>query len=149
MRVVIQRVKSSSVEIDGVVTASIDRGLNVLVGITASDTDADIDWIVRKIINMRLFCDSKGLMNLSVKDVDGDILLISQFTLFANCKKGNRPSFTEAAPSNLAKDMYDIFIDKMNVVLGKTVKEGVFGADMNVKIENDGPVTIVLDSKLK
>lgn len=148
MKVVIQRVKSSSVDIDGITISSIGLGLTILVGVCGNDIDADLDWIVRKIINMRLFSDSKGLMNLSVKDVNGDILVVSQFTLFANCKKGNRPSFTEAASPVFAKNIYERLIEKMNNATGKIVKKGVFGADMNLKIENDGPVTIVLDSKL-
>lgn len=149
MIAVLQRVTSSSVAVDGEVTGSIDRGFNVLLGIADSDTEDDLYWIAKKILGMRVFSDEEGKMNLDLKDVNGNILLISQFTLLANTKKGNRPSFIEAARPEKAVPLYEKIIQVLSEGLGKPVAKGIFGADMKVSIENDGPVTIVIDSQAK
>lgn len=149
MIAVLQRVTSSSVTVDGEVAGSIDRGFNVLLGIADSDTEDDLQWIAKKILGMRVFSDEEGKMNLDLKDVDGNILLISQFTLLANTKKGNRPSFIEAARPEKAIPLYEKMIQVLSEGLGKPVAKGIFGADMKVSIENDGPVTIVIDSQNK
>jgi D-tyrosyl-tRNA(Tyr) deacylase len=149
MIAVLQRVTSSSVTVDGEVVGSINQGFNVLLGVAESDTDEDSEWIAKKILGMRVFSDEEGKMNKDLKDIDGNILLISQFTLLANTKKGNRPSFIEAARPEKAIPMYERMIQKLSQGLGKPVAKGIFGADMKVDIQNDGPVTIVLDSQNK
>ncbi len=144
MRVVIQRSKHSKVTIDGKVNGEIDHGYVVLVGFTEGDNEAIIDKMVNKIVNLRIFEDDQGKINLSILDVNGSILSISQFTLYANCKEGRRPSFTEALNPTDATKLYDIFNEKLREYV--LVETGIFGADMKVEIYNDGPVTIVLDS---
>lgn len=147
MKLVIQRVKSASVSIDGQVYNAIQQGLLLLVGVGPEDQQEDLDYAVRKIVNIRIFSDDEGKMNLSVKDIQGEILSVSQFTLFADTKKGNRPAFTGAAKP----DMAEAFYQKFNQELAKevSVEAGVFGADMQVELVNDGPVTIILDTKNK
>ena len=147
MKVVIQRVLSASVEIDSEIKAKIGPGLLVLVGIEDADADEDIDWLASKIANLRVFADVDGVMNLSVKDVDGDVIIVSQFTLHALTKKGNRPSYINASKPEKAIPMYEKFVQQVQKELGKTVQTGIFGADMKVLLCNDGPVTIVIDSK--
>ena len=147
MKVVIQRVSSSSVTIDAKIVAEIQKGLMVLVGIEDSDTPEDITWLTSKIVNLRIFGDENEVMNLSVKDIDGDIIIVSQFTLHALTKKGNRPSYIKASKPEIAVPMYKEFVVQMQKDLGKKVQTGVFGADMKVALLNDGPVTILIDSK--
>lgn len=147
MRVVIQRVKSASVEINNKVNSSIMSGLLIFLGIENDDGKEDIDWLCKKITGLRIFDDKERVMNLSVADVDGEILLISQFTLHAKTKKGNRPSYIRAAKPDVAVQLYEQFKDKLNANLNKEVKTGEFGALMNVSLVNDGPVTIIIDSK--
>ena len=149
MRVVIQRVAEAKVEVEKNVLGKIDKGLLVFVGIEEADNDEDIEWLSRKIVNLRIFSDNDNSMNLSVKDIGGDILLISQFTLHASTKKGNRPSFVKAAKPEMAKELYLKFIDQLSHNLGKVVQKGEFGADMQVSLLNDGPVTITIDTKNK
>jgi D-tyrosyl-tRNA(Tyr) deacylase len=149
MIAVVQRVTCSSVTVDGEVVGSINQGFNVLLGVAESDTDEDSEWIAKKILGMRVFSDEEGKMNKDLKDIDGNILLISQFTLLANTKKGNRPSFIEAARPEKAIPMYERMILMLSEGLGKPIAKGIFGADMKVDIQNDGPVTIVLDSQNK
>lgn len=149
MRIVIQKVTHCSVEIEGKIKSSIGRGLLVLVGVEDRDTDADIEWLSNKIVNMRIFEDANGVMNLSVKDVDGEILIVSQFTLQASTKKGNRPSYIKASKHDFAIPMYEKFCAKVSADLGKTVGTGEFGADMKVSLLNDGPTTIFMDSQNK
>lgn len=149
MLTVIQRVTKGSVTINQQRKVEIGTGLVILVGIEDADTQEDIDWLSTKIINLRIFDDAEGVMNLSVKDVDGDILLISQFTLHASTKKGNRPSYIKAAKPDIAIPLYEKFIQCLDVTLGKKIKTGEFGADMMVEIYNNGPVTILIDSKNK
>lgn len=149
MRVVIQKVTHCSVEIDGKIKSSIGRGLLVLVGVEDRDTDADIEWLSNKIVNMRIFEDANNVMNLSVKDVDGEVLIVSQFTLQASTKKGNRPSYIKASKHEFAIPMYEKFCTKVSSDLGKTVGTGEFGADMKVSLLNDGPTTIFMDSQNK
>lgn len=147
MRTVIQRVSRSSVTIDGVLKSSIGAGLLVLLGVGEDDGQEDIDWLVHKIAAMRIFDDADGVMNLSVMDVGGDVLVVSQFTLMASCRKGNRPSYVKAARPEVSIPLYERFCSCMSEALGKPVATGVFGAMMDVDLLNDGPVTIVLDSK--
>ena len=147
MKVVIQRVSSSSVTIDAKIVAEIQKGLMVLVGIEDSDTPEDITWLTSKIVNLRIFGDENEVMNLSVKDIDGDIIVVSQFTLHALTKKGNRPSYIKASKPEIAVPTYEEFVAQMQKDLGKKVQTGVFGADMKVALLNDGPVTIMIDSK--
>ena len=147
MLAVIQRVSEASVAIEGKITSSISNGYLILLGITHHDTDEDIDWLCKKIVSMRIFGDAEGKMNLSIKEVEGEILLVSQFTLHASTKKGNRPSFIDAARPEVAIPLYEKFILKTETELGKPVSTGVFGADMKVALINDGPVTIIIDSK--
>lgn len=147
MRLIIQRVKSASVTIENAVFSSINSGLMVLVGIEDADDEKDADWLVQKLINMRIFSDTEGKMNLSVKEINGEILVVSQFTLHASTQKGNRPSFIKAARPEKAIPLYENFIKKINLELGKECKTGIFGADMKVELINDGPVTIFVDSK--
>ena len=149
MKTVIQRVAHSSVTVDGNRVADIQKGLLVLVGIEEADTQEDINWLSSKIVNLRIFGDANEVMNLSVKDVDGDIIVISQFTLQASTKKGNRPSYLKAAKHEIAIPMYERFVQEVEQQLGKKVQTGIFAADMKVSLLNDGPVTIVMDSKNK
>lgn len=149
MRAVIQRVSKASVDIDHCEFASIDGGLLILVGIEETDQKEDIDWLSSKIVALRIFNDSEGKMNLSLKDVLGDILLISQFTLYASTSKGQRPSFIRAAKPPIAIPLYEAFKLKLAEMLGKPIKTGIFGADMKVQLINDGPVTIIIDTKNK
>jgi len=149
MRIVIQRVKRASVSIEGRVESAIEGGMLVLLGVGYADTEADIDWLVKKTTQLRIFDDNEGVMNLSVKDVGGSILVVSQFTLMASCKKGNRPSYVHAASSDVSVPLYETFCRRLSEALGKPVATGVFGADMQVELVNDGPVTIVIDSKEK
>jgi D-tyrosyl-tRNA(Tyr) deacylase len=147
MRVVVQRVTSASVSIDDTVYNKIRQGLLLLVGIEELDTVEDLVWLAAKIVNMRIFSDANGLMNKSVADVFGEILVISQFTLFASTKKGNRPSFIRAAKPEYATKLYEMFCAQLSQELSRPVKTGVFGADMQIALMNDGPVTILIDSK--
>ncbi len=147
MITVIQRVSTAAVEIDNQVHASINGGLLVLVGIEDADTDEDIHWLVNKIVNLRIFNDANGVMNVSVLDDGGEILVVSQFTLHASIRKGNRPSYIKAARPEVAIPMYEEFVGALAAALGKPVQTGVFGADMKVSLVNDGPVTIIADSK--
>jgi len=146
MKLVVQKVKESSVKIDGEVVGSIGEGFMVLVGFTQGDTKDIIDKMIDKLIHLRIFIDENDKMNLSLLDVNGSILSISQFTLYANCKKGRRPSFIEAARPEIASPLYDYFNEKI-ATLGIHIEKGVFGADMKVSLINDGPITIILDSK--
>ena len=149
MKVVIQRVSCASVTIDSKVVADIQTGLLVLVGIEDADNQEDINWLTAKIANIRIFGDENEVMNLSVKDVDGDVIVVSQFTLHANTKKGNRPSYIKASKPDVAIPLYENFVQQLQKELDKKVQTGVFGADMKVGLINDGPVTIVIDSKNK
>lgn len=147
MIAVIQRVSSASVTIEGKVKASIGKGLLVLVGMEDADIQEDIDWLTNKIVNLRIFNDSEGVMNVSVKDDGGDIIAVSQFTLHASTKKGNRPSYIKASKPEIAIPLYEKFVKALEVNLGKPIQTGAFGADMKVSLLNDGPVTIVIDTK--
>jgi D-tyrosyl-tRNA(Tyr) deacylase len=149
MRCVIQRVTRASVSIDGKLHSQINNGLLVLAGFEDADTSDDISWMSQKIAGLRIFGDDAGLMNLSVRDTGGEILVVSQFTLHASTKKGNRPSYIRAAKPPVAVPLYESFLDKISTELGKPVAAGVFGADMKVELLNDGPVTIVIDSQNK
>lgn len=149
MKVVIQRVSSAAVTVDENIVAEIQKGLLVLVGIEDADTQEDIDWLSQKISNLRIFGDENEVMNLSVKDVNGEMIVVSQFTLHASTKKGNRPSYIKASKPDFAIPMYENFVQKMESELGKKVQTGIFGADMKVSLVNDGPVTILIDSKNK
>lgn len=149
MIAVIQRVSSCSVEIENSVKSSIQKGLLVLLGIEDADTDEDIDWLANKIVNLRIFNDADGVMNVSVKDDGGDMLVVSQFTLHASTKKGNRPSYIKASKPDFAIPTYEKFVQVIGEVLGKPVHTGSFGADMKVALVNDGPVTIIIDTKNK
>ena len=147
MRIVIQRVSEASVTVDEKITGAIGAGLLVLMGIEDADTDEDISWLGNKIVNLRIFNDSDGVMNLGIKDVNGDILLVSQFTLHASTKKGNRPSYIKASKPDIAIPLYEKMIQQLSTDLGKKLQTGIFGADMKVRLLNDGPVTITIDSK--
>ena len=149
MRAVIQRVTRASVTIEGKVHASIKDGLLVLLGIEDADTGEDTEWLSGKIVNLRIFNDKDGVMNISIKEMGGDILLISQFTLHASTKKGNRPSYIKASKPGIAVPLYEKMIQQLSVDLGKEIKSGIFGVDMKVELLNDGPVTIVIDTKNK
>ena len=149
MKVVIQRVLRASVTIENAVHSAIDRGLMVLLGIEDKDSAEDVSWLSQKITQLRIFNDTEGVMNLSVKDVGGEILLVSQFTLHASTKKGNRPSYIKASKPPVAVPLYEQMTDQLRKDLGKTIKTGVFGADMQVQLVNDGPVTIIIDTKNK
>ena len=149
MRLVIQRVKSASVSIDGKAVSEIGKGLLVLVGVETGDTENDMKWLVGKTAGLRIFNDENGVMNGSVLDVAGDVLAVSQFTLTASTKKGNRPSYIRAAGHELAVPLYEAYCDGLAANLGRPVGRGVFGADMQVSLVNDGPVTIIIDSRLK
>ena len=146
MRLVIQRVTHASVTIEGKVKSAIGPGLLILVGVESADTTEDVDWLVRKVAALRIFDDEQGVMNRSVQDINGEALVVSQFTLFASTKKGNRPSWLKAAPHNISVPLYDAFCQRLSQAMGKSVGTGEFGADMKVSLENDGPFTIVLDS---
>ncbi len=149
MKAVIQRVSYSSVTIDNQIVAKISGGLLVLLGIEEADNQEDIDWLVSKIINLRIFGDKNHVMNLSLKDIDGEMIVVSQFTLHALTKKGNRPSYIKAAKPDIAVSLYEKFISATELELGKKVQTGQFGADMKVELLNDGPVTIIIDTKNK
>jgi len=149
MRAVIQRVASASVTIDDAIKSKIDKGLLILLGIEEADTDEDIEWLSGKIIRLRIFDDDQGVMNLSISDIKGEILVVSQFTLHASTKKGNRPSYIKAAKPELAIPLYRKFVQQLTLELGKPVATGEFGANMQVRLINDGPVTIIFDTKNK
>jgi D-tyrosyl-tRNA(Tyr) deacylase len=149
MKAVIQRVSSCSVTIDNKVVANIQKGLLVLVGFEDADNNEDLNWLTSKIANLRIFGDENEVMNLSLKEVEGDMIIVSQFTLHANTKKGNRPSYIKAAKAEVAIPLYEAFITQMETELGKKVQTGKFGADMKVALLNDGPVTIIIDTKNK
>lgn len=149
MRVVIQRVLESSVTINNQVVAKINKGLLILMGIEESDAKEDIEWLTSKIANLRIFEDENEVMNRSIKDIEGEIIVVSQFTLHASTKKGNRPSYIKAAKPDVAIPLYESFVKQMESELGKQVQTGQFGADMKVSLVNDGPVTIIIDSKNK
>ncbi|MDD7886848.1 D-aminoacyl-tRNA deacylase [Flavivirga sp. 57AJ16] len=149
MKVVIQRVSKASVTIDGVKVASISKGLLVFLGIVNEDTLEDIKWLTNKIVNLRVFGDENNIMNKALLDTNGDALVVSQFTLHASTKKGHRPSYIKAAKPDIAVPLYENFIEQLEVDLGKKVQTGQFGADMKVELLNDGPVTIIIDSKNK
>ncbi len=148
MRAVVQRVHRASVSVDGKLVGAIGKGLLVFVGVGSRDTEADLEWMCEKILNLRIFEDEQGKMNLSVLDVDGELLVISQFTLYGDCRKGRRPSFSEAASPELGKDFYEAFLSKLKAKI-KKVEQGIFGAHMEVELVNDGPVTLLLDSERK
>lgn len=149
MRTVIQRVSHASVSINGTIKSAIQKGLLVLVGIEETDTEDDIRWLCKKIVGLRIFDDEQGVMNRSILDIGGEILVISQFTLFASTKKGNRPSYIRAAKPNISIPLYEQFCTELSTTLGKKVSTGEFGADMKVELLNDGPVTICMDTKNK
>lgn len=149
MRAVIQRVLEASVYIESKKYSVINKGLLVLLGIEQDDSGADLDWLVKKIVNLRIFNDANGIMNQSLLEVGGDMLVVSQFTLHAKTKKGNRPSYILAAGPELAIPLYELFISKAEELIGRKVETGIFGADMQVGLVNDGPVTIIIDTKLK
>jgi D-tyrosyl-tRNA(Tyr) deacylase len=149
MKAVLQRVKEASVTIDGEVTGAIAMGLLVLLGIETADTHEDVVWLANKIVNMRIFDDAEGVMNLSVKEVSGQLLLVSQFTLHASTKKGNRPSYIAAAKHDISIPLYEAMIQQLNTEMGGAIQTGKFGADMQVALLNNGPVTIIIDSKNK
>jgi D-tyrosyl-tRNA(Tyr) deacylase len=147
MKVVLQRVSKASVTINNKIVAEINTGLLVLLGIEEADNQEDIDWLTSKIVNLRIFGDENQVMNLSLKDIDGEMIIVSQFTLHALTKKGNRPSYIKAAKPEIAIPLYENFIAKMEIELGKKIQTGQFGADMKVALLNDGPVTIIIDTK--
>ncbi len=149
MRVVVQRVSDASVSVENKIVGAIKHGVLVFLGIMNEDKQEDIEWICKKLINLRIFDDSEGQMNLCLNDIDGDVLLVSQFTLYASTKKGNRPSYIKAAKPDVAIPIYEQFVKHLEQELGKTVAKGVFGAHMDVRLNNDGPVTIIMDSKDK
>ena len=146
MRVVVQRVKHASVTINGTVNGKINNGFLVLLGVQSTDSEQDVDYLVKKVTNLRIFSDENDEMNLSLKDVNGELLIVSQFTLYANCKEGNRPSFVEAAKPDIAIPLYEYFVSECKKII-PVVETGIFGADMKVDLLNDGPVTIIMDSK--
>lgn len=147
MKLVLQRVSSASVTIDGTVRGAIERGLLILLGVAAGDTEDDVRWLAEKTAALRIFPDDAGLMNRSVRDIGGGILVISQFTLIASTRKGTRPSFNDAAKPDLARPLYESFLAQMQNALGRPIARGEFGADMKVALINDGPVTLVIDSR--
>ena len=149
MRIVIQRVSRASVTIEGTVKSAIEKGYLILIGVCEEDTMEDVDWLVRKVVGLRVFDDENGVMNKSIMDVDGNVLVISQFSLFASYKKGNRPSWLRAAKHEISIPLYNEFCSKLSEALGKEVGTGEFGADMKVELLNDGPVTICMDTKNK
>ena len=147
MRVVVQRVNSARVEVDGKVVGAIGAGLLVFAGFEANDGTDDIEWMAGKLLRLRIFADAAGVMNQSVQEAGGDILAVSQFTLYASAKKGNRPSWSRAAPGNVSQPLFEQFVARLQALVGKPVPSGVFGADMQVSLCNDGPVTLVIDSR--
>ena len=147
MRLLIQRVKRASVEIEGVIKGAIGKGLLVLVGVTHEDTEEDLEYLAQKLLKLRIFDDEQGVMNLDVQQVAGELLVVSQFTLLASTRKGNRPSYIAAAPEAVSKPMYERFVARMESLTGRKVQTGEFGADMQIELVNDGPVTIWIDSK--
>ena len=147
MRVAVQRVNSSVLKIDNSIYSEINQGLLILLGIESGDNQDDIDWLVNKISKLRIFSDVDGLMNLSVKDVEGEAMVVSQFTLFASTKKGNRPSYIRSAKPEISEPLYNDFVKSISKELNQSIATGVFGADMKITLENDGPVTIIIDSK--
>lgn len=149
MRAVIQRVSQASCAVEGEITGQIETGFMVLLGIEDADNDDDVCWLAQKIANMRIFSDENGAMNRALSEVNGDILLISQFTLYASTKKGNRPGFTRSAKPDVAIPLYEKVIAELGKVTGKNIQTGIFGADMKVSLVNDGPVTIIMDTKSK
>jgi D-tyrosyl-tRNA(Tyr) deacylase len=149
MRAVVQRVSQASVTIDKRITGAINKGLLILIGIGEEDTSEDVEWLSSKLVSLRIFEDAAGKMNMGIKELDGEILLISQFTLFASTQKGNRPSFTKAARPEQAVPLYDQMIRQLTEKLGKPIATGIFGADMKISLINDGPVTIIMDTKNK
>ena len=149
MRAVIQRVTEATCKVDGQITGAINDGFLVLLGIEDADAQQDLEWLAQKIVNMRVFGDADGLMNKALADIDGNILLISQFTLFASTKKGNRPGFTRAARPDKAIPLYEAMIKQLSSLLNKEIQTGIFGADMKISLVNDGPVTITIDTKTK
>ncbi|WP_207423975.1 D-aminoacyl-tRNA deacylase [Desertivirga brevis] len=149
MRAVIQRVNEASCTVEGKITGEIGQGLLVLLGVEDADTEEDLKWLAQKLVNMRIFGDEQGLMNKSVMDVQGGILLISQFTLFASTKKGNRPGFTRAARPDKAIPLYEQMLKELENLTGRKTEAGIFGADMKIRLLNDGPVTVVVDTKAK
>ena len=146
MRVVVQRVKHASVTINGTVNGKINNGFLVLLGVQSTDSEQDVDYLVKKVTNLRIFSDENDKMNLSLKDVNGELLIVSQFTLYANCKEGNRPSFVEAAKPDVAIPLYEYFVSECKKII-PVVETGIFGTDMKIDLLNDGPVTIIMDSK--
>lgn len=149
MRIVIQRVSEASVSIKGTMKSAIQQGFLILLGIGKDDTEDDIEWLVKKVVNLRVFDDEQGIMNKSILDINGEILVVSQFTLMASYKKGNRPSYIHAAGHEISIPLYELFCKRLSAQLGKEVGTGEFGADMQVKLVNDGPVTICMDTKNK
>ena len=149
MKSVIQRVTSASVTINNQVVANIQKGLLILIGFEDADNNDDIKWLTSKIANLRIFADENGVMNLSVQEIDGELIIVSQFTLHASTKKGNRPSYIKAAKPEIAIPLYENFVSQMELQIGKKVQTGQFGADMKVALENDGPVTLIIDTKNK
>ena len=147
MRAVIQRVARASVTIDGQIKSKITKGILILLGVCEEDNEEDIDWLIHKIVNLRIFDDENGVMNKSIMDIDGQLMVISQFTLFASCKKGNRPSWFKAAKPSISEPIYERFCNMLSLLAKKPVETGIFGADMKVELINDGPVTICMDSK--
>ena len=147
MRIVVQRVTRSEVTIDGRSVGKIGKGLMILLGVEAEDTDADIEWLCGKVARLRIFDDENGVMNLDIGQVGGEALVVSQFTLYASTKKGNRPSYIRSAPEPVSRPMYERFLERLSATLGKEVAHGEFGADMQVSLINDGPVTICIDSR--
>jgi D-tyrosyl-tRNA(Tyr) deacylase len=147
VRIVIQRVKKASVSCDEKSVSNISKGLLILLGVTHEDTEEDVEWLVNKVLGLRIFSDDVGKMNLNVTDVDGDILVVSQFTLFASTKKGNRPSFIASARPELAEELYELFVNTLSRKRNQKTATGIFGADMQVELINDGPVTIIVDSR--
>ena len=146
MRIIIQRVSSASVEVEGEVVSEIKKGFLILVGVTHDDSDSDVKYIINKILKLRVFPDENGVMNRNIVEIDGDVLCVSQFTLYGDCRKGNRPSYMDAMSPEQAKKFYSEFVSKLSKSY-KTVKDGIFGAQMNVSLVNDGPITILIDSR--
>jgi len=149
MRIVIQRVKEASVTVDYKIVSKIEKGLLLLLGVENADSMEDIEWLCKKVLDLRIFNDEHGVMNKSVREIDGDIIVVSQFTLHASTKKGNRPSYLKAAKPNVAAPLYEAFVEQLKTTFGKEIGTGIFGADMKVALLNDGPVTIWIDSKQK
>ena len=149
MKALVQRVLEARVSVDGQVVAAIGPGLLVLVGVAIDDTPADRDWLVRKLVDLRIFADERGVMNRAIHDAGGDVLAVSQFTLYASTRKGNRPSWSGAAPPDIARPAFDAFVTALSQRLGKPVPSGVFGAHMQVALVNDGPVTIMVDTRMR